>query len=414
MMHWLFVLGSLLFTSVFLLVQYYLYRRIKRYLKEIKAQRWQQLSASGLFILFNIPLIIIAIWRPRISTLPYWFILTGVMPFYIWHASLFALFFFLMLGKLMKLPVVGAMWLRKKLKSHSPSDIQTEREQEFPYSPERRVLLQRGILLLTGATFTSTIYGTFRRHDYELLSQEIPIKGLPAELNGFTIALTSDVHSSVFMWKARMIEYAQAINSVAADMILVTGDFVTMQVEEVYPFGEAFSILKAPHGVYGVLGNHDFYTRQVDTIAKEVNACGITLLRNNSIKIEKNGKSFFLLGVDDIGTHAQANKVIGQALEHTTDDVPKILMCHRPYFFEVAAKKGVALTLSGHTHGGQVVFFRTSNNVISPARMASPYVSGLYSLGENSLYVNRGLGTVGIPVRINCPPEITKIKLVSA
>ena len=184
-----------------------------------------------------------------------------------------------------------------------------------------------------------------------------------------------------------------------------------MSIEEVYPFAEAFEGLKAPYGVYGVLGNHDFYTRDVNTVVKEVNGCGIKLLRNENVTIQKNGSYFHLVGVDDIGTHDQADMAMTYALRGINDQVPKILMCHRPYFFDVAESKGIALTLSGHTHGGQIVFFKMGSTIIAPARIASPYVSGLYTINESNMYVNRGLGTVGIPVRLNCPPEITKITL---
>jgi predicted MPP superfamily phosphohydrolase len=335
------------------------------------------------------------------------------MPFYIWHASTFFIFLFLMLGKLIKLPIVSTVWLKRKINKVQTHEL-TEETTKFPYRSDRRLFLQRGIVVLSGATFTGAMYGTLRRNNYEIVNETISIKNLPNEFDGFTISLISDVHSSVFMSKERMQEYAKIVNSLESDLVLVTGDFVTMQLDEVYPFAEAFSVLKAKHGVYGCLGNHDFYTREVTKVADEVNACGITLLRNNSVKIEKNGQQFYLLGVDDIGTNKQADFAITQAMRNVEESASKILMCHRPYFFETANEKGIDVTFSGHTHGGQVVFFRSSNNVISPARMASPYVSGLYSLGDSKLYVNRGLGTVGIPVRLNCPPEITKITLVAA
>ncbi len=413
MNHWTTVLFSLLFISIFLLEQLYLFRRVRRYFVEKKTKRWQVNLATSLFFVFNLPLLAIAIWRPQLSTLPYWFILSGVMPFYIWHASTFFIFLFLMIGKLIKLPIVSTVWLKRRIKNVHKDDLPVEHS-KFPYNADRRLFLQRGIVVLSGATFTGAMYGTLRRNSYEIVNETITIKNLPNTFDGFTITLISDVHSSVFMSKERMTEYAKIVNSLESDLILVTGDFVTMQLDEVYPFAEAFSNLKAKHGVYGCLGNHDFYTRQVAKVADEVNACGITLLRNNSVKIEKDGSQLYLLGVDDIGTNNQADFAITQAMRNIDQDASKILMCHRPYFFEKAKEKGIDVTFSGHTHGGQVVFFRSSNNVISPARMASPYVAGLYTLGDSKLYVNRGLGTVGIPVRLNCPPEITKVTLASA
>jgi len=197
-------------------------------------------------------------------------------------------------------------------------------------------------------------------------------------------------------------------------MITVVGDFVNSQPSEVYPFAEAFSELKARYGVYGVLGNHDYYSRDVDTVARNVNECGIKLLVNDRVALEKDNKKLYLLGADDVGNSERAGQSFDRMLKGIDESIPKILLCHRPYFFDQSARRGIALTLSGHTHGGQIVFARIGNDIISLARLASPYVAGLYSIESSRMYVSRGVGTVGVPVRLNCPPEITKITLVKA
>ena len=160
-----------------------------------------------------------------------------------------------------------------------------------------------------------------------------------------------------------------------------------------------------------MLGNHDYYTRDVETVARHVNDCGVRLLVNDQVAIEKNGERIYLIGIDDVGSNARAGILFDQSLVGVPQTTAKIMMCHRPYFFQAAADRNIDLLLSGHTHGGQVVFMKNGNDVISPARIASPYISGLYTIGESKMYVSRGLGTVGIPVRINCPPEITKLVL---
>jgi predicted MPP superfamily phosphohydrolase len=213
------------------------------------------------------------------------------------------------------------------------------------------------------------------------------------------------------MQRDQMEQYAKMVNGLKADMIAVTGDFVNSSVQEVYPFATAFSLLHAQDGVYGVLGNHDYYTRQVETVAKEVSDCGIRLLRNEHLVIERNGHGVCLVGVDDVGTRKRAGNYFDQALLDSKSGMTRILLCHRPYFFDEAKARDIDLTLSGHTHGGQIVFVRLGNDIIAPARIASPYVAGLYSQGRSHMYVSRGVGTVGVPIRINCPPEITKIVL---
>jgi uncharacterized protein len=195
-----------------------------------------------------------------------------------------------------------------------------------------------------------------------------------------------------------------------ADLIVVPGDFVTSNFGEVFPFAEAFNILRAPYGVYGVLGNHDFYSG-ADAVAKEVDNCGIRLLRNDKLVIEKDGGKFYLIGVDDVGVNNRAPIKLDEAIGSAPLDIPRILLCHRPYYLNAARDKNIDLVLSGHTHGGQVVLGRFGDMVIAPSRLASKYVWGKYREGNTHMYVSRGIGTVGLPIRINCPPEITKITL---
>jgi predicted MPP superfamily phosphohydrolase len=196
-------------------------------------------------------------------------------------------------------------------------------------------------------------------------------------------------------------------------MIAVPGDFVNANVREIAPFGEAFSALRAPSGVFGVLGNHDFYTGSPDIVAREVTSCGIRVLRNESIEIRKNGARISVLGVDDIGRYATAPMLMDKTIASAPPGVVRILLCHRPYFIQEAAERNIGLILSGHTHGGQIVFARIGNAVIAPARIASPYIWGKYRLNDTHMYVSRGVGTVALPIRINCPPEITLITLRS-
>jgi predicted MPP superfamily phosphohydrolase len=283
-----------------------------------------------------------------------------------------------------------------------------------PYDKRRRVLLRQGVTILAGTAFTGAALGALRKDNYEVTSITIPIDRLPEEFEGFNIALISDIHSSVFMSKARMENYARVVNALQADLIAVTGDFVDSQVDEVYPFAEAFASLKAPYGVYGVLGNHDYYTHHVDEVARHVDDCGIKLLVNDRVTLKKDGKHLHVLGIDDIGSSSRALKLIDRTMAGIDRSVPTLLMCHRPYYFDQAASRNIDLMLSGHTHGGQIVFTRTANDIITPARIASQYVAGLYTIGSSHMYVSRGVGTVGVPIRINCPPEVTKIVLVKS
>jgi predicted MPP superfamily phosphohydrolase len=269
---------------------------------------------------------------------------------------------------------------------------------------------------LTATSFAGISYGIFSsRMGHELTNVEFPMTNLPEQLHGFSIALVSDIHSSVFMTKHDMDAYVQYVNDLKADLIAVTGDFVNGLTEEVYPFAEAFCNLKAPLGVYGVMGNHDFYAPDPETVAREVDGCGVKLLRNDKVMIQKNGARFYLLGIDDVGSPERAANKMGIAMGPSPlRDLPRILLCHRPYFIQQASEKRMDLVLSGHTHGGQIVFGRLGDVSMTPAALASPYVWGKYRVADTHMYVSRGIGTVGIPVRINCPPEITRITLTKA
>ncbi len=215
------------------------------------------------------------------------------------------------------------------------------------------------------------------------------------------------------MSREDMTEYTRLVNGLQADMIAVPGDFVNANVREITPFAEAFSALEAPSGVFGVLGNHDYYTGSPDIVAREVTSCGIKILRNENIEVKKNGARICILGVDDIGRYTTAAMVMDKAAASAPSGVVRILLCHRPYFIQEAAERNVRLVLSGHTHGGQIVLGRIGNAVIAPARIASPYIWGKYSINNTHMYVSRGVGTVALPIRINCPPEITRITLRS-
>ncbi len=279
------------------------------------------------------------------------------------------------------------------------------------FSLHRREFLQKSVIGISSLPFAAGASEDLVNGQYEIVNKTITIKNLPEVFNGFTIGMISDIHSSVFMNKEDMDEYVAAMNNLKPDLIVVAGDFVNSQTEEVYPFAEAFSQLKAPYGVYGCLGNHDYYTGNVDRVAKEVDNCGITLLRNDTVPIQKGNSLLNLIGVDDIGHGVDANDYLDRAIASVKNNQPKILLCHKPYYFQNANDRNIDLTLSGHTHGGQIVFGIIDKIPISFATLASKYVAGLYHLGNSQLYVNRGIGYVGIPVRINCPPELTKITL---
>ncbi len=402
--------------AVVFLLQFVLFRRVWNWLKTTRlAARVLRGVVVSIFIFFNAVFLVLVFLRPRVVEFPEWFEFLGVYPFYIWYGATFFLGLVVIAASLVKLPFKLIVWVSTRFSRVKARLRLLKREPAFQeFDASRRTFLRRGMYTVTAVSFGGTAYGALvgRTHP-ELTTAEFPIAMLPPAFDGFTIALASDVHSSIFMTKREMDEYVTLLNGMNADLIVVAGDFVNSLTDEVYPFAEAFSALRAPHGVYGIMGNHDFYASDPELVAREVNDCGVKLLRNDRVTIARGGARFDLLGVDDVGSPSRAAEKIRIARGTGGHDGPQILLCHRPYFLAQAAEQKIDLVLSGHTHGGQIVLGSLGKTYITPAALASPYISGTYHLGSTALYVSRGIGTVAIPVRINCPPELTRIVLRS-
>jgi len=402
-----------LYTTIFILAgQTYLLFRLLKYVKSVGTfPSWVRHAIVMLFVVFNLPLLWIYFYIWRLTHLPE-HISMMLIPFFIWHVA--TLFIFLVLGITevvkfaLKIPYKMALF-HPVIKSRVNVMKDSPRYQKFDAS--RRSFLQKGIIGLSAYSFIGSTAGVVRKEEYDIIHQTITIPNLPEEFKGFRIGMLSDVHSSVFMNKDDMAMYVKAMNDLKTDLVVVTGDMVNSQTEEVYPFAETFSELRAPYGVYGCLGNHDFFTKNVELVSREIDNCGVKLLRNDAVKIQKGNSFLNLIGVDDIGRNTKPEEYISRAMSTVRNEMPKILLCHKPYYIGTAHQFHIDLTLSGHTHGGQIVFATIDRVPISLAALASKYIAGLYSYNSSQLYVNRGLGSVGVPFRINCPPEVTVITL---
>lgn len=402
-----------LYTTLFILAgQAYLLFRLLKYVRSAGIYpSWVRPTIVSLFIVFNLPLLWIYFYLWTLTQMPA-YLITMVIPFFIWHVA--TLFIFIVLGitallkLIFKIPYNIALF-HPVIKSKVNDMKESHHYQKFDAS--RRLFLQKGVIGLSAYSFIGSAAGVVSKDEYDIIYQTITIPNLPDEFKGFTIGMLSDVHSSVFMNKDDMAMYVKATNDLKTDLVVVTGDMVNSQTEEVYPFAEAFSELRAPYGVYGCLGNHDFFAKNVELVSREIDSCGVKLLRNDAVKIQKGNSYLNLIGVDDIGRNTKPEEYISRAMSTVHNEMPKILLCHKPYYIQTAHQFAIDLTLSGHTHGGQIVFATIDRVPISLAALASKYIAGLYSHNGSQLYVNRGLGTVGVPFRINCPPEITVITL---
>ena len=246
---------------------------------------------------------------------------------------------------------------------------------------------------------------------------ELAFPDLPAGLHGFTIVQISDPHVGPFMDSTALQPIVRRINAMAPDLIAVTGDIINWGSSCIDEAAEGLAGLQAEHGVYAILGNHDFYC-DTSYLCNKLEKKGVQILRNGWREIRPEGGTGLLqlVGIDDPQVRRSRDMhepFLKKALRNAPDAGFRVLLSHRPTVFDLAAEMGVRLTLAGHTHAGQMISpFGTGNgHKWSFARLFFERDYGLYDKNGAYLYINRGLGVVGPPMRINCPREITRIVL---
>jgi predicted MPP superfamily phosphohydrolase len=186
-------------------------------------------------------------------------------------------------------------------------------------------------------------------------------------------------------------------------MVVLTGDYVSHEREYIAPVAAVLGRLKSKFGTYACLGNHDHWT-DAELVTHLFRGEGIDMLVNQGFRFESRGSSFWLAGVDD---YMAGKTDVPAALRGSFPDEMKLLLAHNPIIFRDAARVGVDLTLSGHTHGGQIKL-RDDEKRIFPSRKLK---AGLHSRRNSQIYITRGIGTVVVPMRLKCPPEISLLEL---
>lgn len=231
----------------------------------------------------------------------------------------------------------------------------------------------------------------------------IYLKRLPRQLDGFRIVQLSDLHHSPFTSLELINQSIEIANDLKPDMFVLTGDFVSHETQYIAPVADALSYLESEFGSFACLGNHDHWT-DAGLVTDLLRGEGITVLVNEGFRFEARGASFWLCGVDDL---TLTKTDIKAALRGSREDEMKLLLAHNPKILYRAARRGIDLMLSGHTHGGQVKLRDESEKILPTRRLNS----GLYRRKNTQVYITRGIGTVVVPVRYQCPPEITHIQL---
>lgn len=246
-------------------------------------------------------------------------------------------------------------------------------------------------------------YAIAEANSLSLEKISIKIKRLPKKLDGFRLIHLSDIHHSPFTNLEHIIRAVKVSNRLKPDMFVLTGDYVSHETSYITPVAKVLGELKSEFGTFACLGNHDHWT-DPEMITASFRANGMTVLINEGLRFQAHGASFWLAGVDD---HLVGKTDLPSAVRGSYADEMKLLLAHNPIIFRQAVKEKIDLVLSGHTHGGQVKF-RDQVKRILPRRKLT---NGLHERKDTQIYITRGIGTVVLPIRYQCPPEISLIEL---
>ncbi len=253
-----------------------------------------------------------------------------------------------------------------------------------------------------------------RRNQLRQLTVEkidVPITNLADDLDGFTIVQLTDMHLRPFT-QIELIERAVVkSNLLFPDLVVLTGDYVWHDEDDILDLAPVLSMLDAKYGVFACMGNHDVET-DPEFIREVFHQHGIPVLINSSFIIKVGNAKLYLAGIDDGWKGKPDIKKTMQ--DHPGDDTPTILLAHEPDMIDwYADDTRISLQLSGHTHGGGQVVTNNGRSFVK-AHLGKKYVKGLHRVNQSWVYTSRGIGSTGVPLRHNCPPEVTYIRLVKA
>jgi len=366
--------------------------------------------------------------------------------FYLW----LSIIFFWMLGMaLLGLPVWGVIKLKKQLQkrklsqaegqevvfnAETKAETKAETESKVAAKAEatkndgvigenvdlqltRRQLIRLGLVsvppLLAGGGAVASWVGA---ENLKVYAMDLPVKDLPADLQGFTITHLSDIHYGLLTGRERVERIVTAANKLKSDLMVITGDLIDRELKYAGEMVATLSELEAPLGVHVCIGNHD-KMEDVNQWVSFIRKTGMNLLLNAANNVDTGGTPLKLLGID----YSRADYTNGRFIKSADDSVKtpenalKILLAHHPHAFDFAHEAKIPVTLAGHTHGGQVVLKAGSDwEIFNPGKYLFRYVDGIYrSTQGNTMFVHKGSGD-WFPLRMGAPAEIVQLRLVQA
>ena len=337
--------------------------------------------------------------------------------FWWWFVGSMLAFPLVMVFGLLDRVVRAVAWAYRNIHKGAQQRVSGDSETP-PSSPSRRQFLQQSAVLLSATPFVAAGYGLlYERQDVEVVRHRVRLARLPKPFDGFRITQLSDIHMGPFSTAGYIRRCVAITNGLKPDLIVLTGDYIAWDPGAEREVVRTLAGLRAPQGVFGCLGNHEGESNTEDYIAGLFAEQGIHILRQQHAPIQLAGETVNLIGIDDPRgeTEAEWMRDIYRRLDKglVMPGTVNILLAHEPSGFAVdrAADLGIDLMLAGHTHGGQLAL-ETVHRGFNVSRLLYRYTSGWYENRGAKLYVNRGIGTTGFPIRLGARPEITVLELI--
>lgn len=270
-----------------------------------------------------------------------------------------------------------------------------------------RIAVFRGIMKACAGLGGRAFYRRtrLRAGRFRIREERLRVAALPGGLDGLRIAQLSDLHGGPFLSGGDLRWVVEALNELRVDLVVITGDWITSSWREALPLMEDLEGLEAPLGCFGVFGNHDYRGREEQRIADAARSVGVKILRNECVRLDTGEGVLGLVGLEDLEESKRVD--VEAARRDLREGDVEVVLCHHPLGGPALARPGCVAVLSGHTHGRQV-------DLPGLRGMGPPHPGLRIELGVTTLIVNRGLGVVGIPLRVGAPSEIVVVRLESA